>query len=144
MLETVTVCDGAVVPRSVAAKVKLVGESEMEGDAATDPLSATVCEPRIAGPFALSAEIGLAVSPAEDVPAAVGLKAIESVQLAPAANEGMQVLPVHTKEAAFAPVNKYDLTVTAAAPVLLTVMVCGAEVAPTSGAVKVRLAGDNV
>ena len=56
-------------------------------------------------------------------PAAVGLKASESVQLAPAAREVMQVLPTISNSAALVPVKVKELTLIAVLPVLVKVMI---------------------
>ena len=93
----VTVCAGEVVPTFVAAKVRLFGESETVAGVAPVPVSGIVC----GEPFALSVATRLAVA----VPVAAASKAIESVQLAPAASEVTQVLPVSRKSLALLPVK---------------------------------------
>ena len=77
-------------------------------------------------------------------PVAVGLNAICSVQLAPAAKEVEQVLPVISNSPAFEPAKVKDFTDRAVAPGLVKVMVCEAETAPTAVSAKERLPGESV
>jgi hypothetical protein len=136
VLVTVIVCAAEVVPTFVAAKVRLLGENETVANEAPVPVSVVVC-----GEFdALAFAARLAVA----VPAAAGLNAIDSVQLAPAASDVRQVFPVSTNSLALVPVNRKDLAVNAVVPVLVSVAVCTAEVEPNAVAGKVRLLGVSV
>jgi hypothetical protein len=72
----------------------------------------------------------------------VGLKATDKVQLAPTANEVVQVFAVSRNEVALPPVKRKELMLTASTLVLLTVTVCAAEVEPTFVEVNVRLLGE--
>ena len=110
----VTTCAAVVAPTAVEAKVSVAGETETVSAAAVpEPVSFTVC----GEPVALSAIDRLAVS----VPAAAGLNSTETVQLAPAANEVVQVLAEITNEDVFVPVNVSEVSVNAAVPVFFTV-----------------------
>lgn len=90
------VCAAAVVPTYVKGNVRPL-ENESVGVAPV-PVKAAVC----GEPDALSVAAMLAVT----VPSAVGLNAIDSMQLAPAANDVEQFFPVSTKALELAPVMK--------------------------------------
>src|SRR2546425_8303755 len=80
------------------------------------------------------------------LPAAVGVKVTEIVQLAPAASVlGLsgQVF-VWAKSLAFAPLTATVLIVSAAVPELVSVTFCAALVVPTACCPKLRLVGFNV
>jgi hypothetical protein len=93
----VTTCAAEVAPTFVVAKVRLLGVNETVANEAPVPVSATVC----GEPDALSVAARLAVA----VPAAVGAKATDRVQLAPAASEVEQVFAVSRNSLASVPVN---------------------------------------
>jgi hypothetical protein len=78
-----------------------------------------------------SGPVSVAAMPAVAVPAAVGLKATDSVQLAPTASVFTQVLPLRKKDPGSSPINTYEVTLIAVVPVLITVTTCDAEVEPT-------------
>jgi len=94
---SVTTCAAEVVPVFVVANFRLAGVNETVASAAPVPFSATVC----GEPVALSVVVRLAVA----LPAAAGLNAIESVQLAPTARDVEQVLAVSKKSLALVPVK---------------------------------------
>jgi hypothetical protein len=118
VLVRVTLCAELVVPTSCWPKLRLVGENVTAGAGATPvPLSPTVC----GEPGALSATETLALR----LPARVGLKRTEIVQLAPAASvegESGQVF-VCAKSPAFAPAIPIELIVSGAVPVFCKVAV---------------------
>ena len=124
-----------MVPSVCEAKVKVVVESVAAGAVTTGfapvPLKATVC----GEPPALS----VIVSVPERAPAAVGVKVIEIVQLAPIARLLPQVLiSEKSPETAIAP------SVSAAVPELVRITVCTALVVPIVCDGKVRLVGESV
>ena len=103
------------------------------GDSATVvpvPVRDTVC----GEPEALSVRVRLPMR----VPPAVGANVTDMVQLAPAATLDPQVL-----DSAKSPVEAIDVTLSAAAPLLVSVTVCAALVVPVFCAAKVRLVGEN-
>jgi hypothetical protein len=130
---TVTVCALLVEPSAVAAKVRLAGETVSV--AAPVPDKPTRCGELAA----LSAIESVAVRD----PAAVGLKVMLMVQLAPTASEDPQVV-VLVNEAAAVPVSMIPPLVSAiaTAPVFLTVMVCAALAESTAVAAKLKLSVD--
>jgi uncharacterized protein YihD (DUF1040 family) len=133
----VTTCAGVVKPTVVDAKVKLVGESvTVSGAAIAVPFSVTTC----GVPVALSATESDAVR----APATVGLNSIETVQLAPAASEVVQVVADLTNEVALVPVKVSEVSVTAVVPVFLIVTTCAAVVAPTTVDANVSAVGESV
>ena len=77
-------------------------------------------------------------------PAAAGLNSIDTVQLAPAASDVLQVVADLTNELALIPVMVSEVSVRAAVPVFLTVTVWAAVVVPTLVEAKAMLVGDNV
>lgn len=138
---TVADCDALVVPTSCEANVRLDGVSETAGPAgggvvlAPVPLSATWC----GLPDALSVTLTLAVR----VPAAVGVKVVDTAQEAPAASvlglSGHVV--VRAKSPAFAPVSEMPVIVSAALPVFFSVADWAALVDPTVCEANVRVDG---
>jgi hypothetical protein len=124
-----------VVPSVCGAKVKLVVESVAAG-AVTIGFAPVPLKAKVWGePVALSVIVRL---PAR-VPAAVGVKAIEIVQVAAAATLRPQVLVSEkSPDTAIAP------SVSAAVPELVSVTVCAALVVPVVCDRKVRLVGESV
>jgi hypothetical protein len=95
---TVIVCGVERLPIGVGAKVRRVGENTILSSTRPVPDSPTDCgEPT---------PLSVVVSAADWEPAADGLKAIETVQLAPADKEIVQVLAVSSKELALVPVTR--------------------------------------
>jgi hypothetical protein len=133
---TVTTCAAVVDPTVVDAKFRLLGDSVTAAAAAPVPDRVTVC----GDPVALSAIDNEAVN----APAAAGLNSTETVQLAAAANEVVQVFAEIRKEEEFVPVRVSDVSVSAEVPEFFTVTTCAAVVTPTVVAAKVRLVGDSV
>ena len=136
VLVTVSTCAAEVIPGAVAGKVRLAGEKDTVIAASTEPLNGTLC----GDPWALS----VATRDALAVPEADGVKVIDSVQLAPAASEVLQVFPLRLNSLALVPENLYELTETAVALELVTVSTCAAEVVPMLVAGKVMLVGENM
>ena len=133
---TVTICAAVVDPTVVEAKVRLVGVSVTAAAAAPVPVRVTAC----GEPVALSAIDNEAIN----APTAVGLNSTETVQLAAAAKEVVQVFAEMRKEVAFVPVRVSDVSVNAAVPEFFTVTTCAAVVDPTVVEAKVRLVGVSV
>jgi hypothetical protein len=133
----VTSCAAVVTPAGVDANVRLAGDKlTLSAAAVAAPVSATVC----GEPVALSATERLPVK----VPAAVGLNSTETVHVAPAANDVVQVFAEIRYEDALVPVSVSEVRVTAAVPVFFTVTVCAADVEPTVVEAKVSAVGDSV
>jgi hypothetical protein len=132
VLITVTVCDAELEPTLVEGNVREPGESE-NVVVPPVPIRVTVC----GEPSALLVATRLAVRGPPDV----GRKAIDRVQLAPAANVVSQVFPVSRNVFALAPVKRYDSTAAVFTPVLVTVMVCAGAIAPSFVVANVRLLG---
>ncbi len=74
-------------------------------------------------------------------PAEVGLNAIVTVQLAPAASVAPQVFAVTANIAAFGPLTLTDVIVNAALPAFASVNVCAALVDPVLTLPKLAVAG---
>ena len=128
----VMVCAALVVPTVWLAKVRLVGDKLIVGVAATAvPLSDTAC--------GLAAALSVNVIDPVSVPAAVGVKVTEIVQLAPAGRlDGQAVVSAKLPEAAMPLIER------APAPVFVKVTVCAALVVPTVWLANVRLVGDKL
>ncbi len=82
------------------------------------------------------------VSVAARAPAAEGVKVTGMVQVPAAGMLPVQVLPGSLKSAAFVPEMATEAMFSAAVPVLVSVMVCGALVVPTLVLAKVREVGE--
>jgi len=135
---TVTTCAAVVEPTVVEAKVRLVGVSVTAGAAAAAPVP--VRATAWGEPVALSAMESEAVN----APVAAGLNSTETVQVAPAASDVVQVFAETMKEVALVPVRVSELSVSAAVPEFFTVTTCAALVEPTVVEAKVRLVGVSV
>src|SRR5215203_3447481 len=123
----VTLCAGLVVPISRLPKPRLVGEKVTAGPGATPvPLSATAC--------GLPGALSLIVTEAVRVPAAVGLKVAEIVQLAPGASVlGLSgQLLSWTKSPALAPLRPMLVITSGAVPEFSKVELWAALEVPTS------------
>ena len=72
------------------------------------------------------------------------MNSTETVQLAAAANEVVQVFAEMRKEVAFVPVSVSDVSVRAEVPEFFTVTTCAAVVDPTVVDAKVKLVGVRV
>ena len=112
VLVRVTVCAELVVPTLVLENGRAVGDTLSVGCAAPVPISGIVC----GLPLALSVTDSAALRP----PAAVGLKVILIVQLAPAARLEPQLF-VCAKSPLFVPVSAMPLIERLAFPVLFSV-----------------------
>jgi len=123
----VTLCAGLVVPISRLPKPRLVGEKVTAGPGATPvPLSATAC--------GLPGALSLIATEAVRVPAAVGLKVAEIVQLAPGASVlGLSgQLLSWTKSPALAPLRPMLVITSGAVPEFSKVELWAALEVPTS------------
>src|SRR5919199_5546793 len=99
------------------------------------PVSGTVC--------GLLAALSVSVKVAERVPASVGEKVIETLQLDPTASvRPEQPSPTTVKSSVLAPPTAALLMNSDAVPVLVTVTSCGALVVPVSRDAKVSDVGD--
>jgi hypothetical protein len=99
------------------------------------PVSGTFC--------GLSGALSVTVSCADRVPASVGEKVIETLQLVPTASVSPeQPSPTTVKSSVFAPLTAALLMNSEAVPVLLTVTCCGTLVVPVSRDAKVSDVGD--
>ena len=134
----VTTWAAEVDPTVVDAKVNFVGVSVTAGAAAAAPVPDRVAT--CGEPEALSAIDREAVN----APAAVGLNSTETVQLAAAANDVVQVFAEMRKEVALVPVKVSEVKVRAAVPEFFMVTTWAAVVDPTVVDVKVRLVGVSV
>jgi hypothetical protein len=123
---------------TVAGKAIDVGVKVIAGaaTAAPVPVKLTVC----GEPVALSAIDRDAVR----VPAAAGLNSTETVQVAAAASEVVQVFAEIRKEVGLVPVRVSEVRVRAAVPEFFTVTTCAAVVDPTVVEAKVRVVGVSV
>ena len=97
VLVTVSTWLAEVMPVLVVGKVRLVGEKAMAGGGTAVPLREKNC----GEPMASSVTTRLAAA----LPSFVGLKTMERVQLAPAANEVPQVLERIENSPALFPMN---------------------------------------
>jgi len=132
---TVTTCAAVVIPTTVDANVRLVGDNVTAG-AVPVPVIATVC----GEPVALSATASEAVS----VPVVAGLNSTDTAQVAPTASVVVHVFAEIRYELALVPVSVSDVSVNTAVPEFLTVTTCAAVVVPTTVDANVKLVGDNV
>jgi hypothetical protein len=132
---TVIACAGLVVFSACDANVKLVGANVTTGvlAAAPVPVSGTNC----GLPAALSAKLTFALR----APVAVGVNVTLTVQFAFAASEAGQAL-VCAKSPGLVPVTVIPEIVSAALPVLVSVMVCDALVVFSVCDANVKLAGE--
>jgi hypothetical protein len=124
---SVTFCAGLVVPINRLPKLRLVGENVTAGDGATPvPLSATAC--------GLPGALSVIVTEAVLVPAAVGVKVAEIVQLAPGASVlGLSgQLLSWTKSPALAPLTPMLVITSGAFPEFTRVELWAALEVPTS------------
>ena len=125
VLLSVTVCAAEVVP-AVAEKLSDEGESEATGRGAAVPIPVKLI---ICGePVALSLTRMLPVT----LPVVIGAKVTEIVQLAPAANDAPQLLVSLNNPRMGELGAEIPVMVSGALPVLLSVTVCAAEVAPAA------------
>jgi hypothetical protein len=113
LLVTVVVCTALVVPEETAPKLSVVDDSVMAGAAAPVPLRVTDC---VVGE-ALSVKTSVAVL----LPATVGAKRTNAVQLAAAASEAGQLF-TWLKEVGFVPPSATEEMVSALLPVLVSEM----------------------
>jgi hypothetical protein len=127
----------AVDPLATVPNDSVVGENVTAAAANPVPVSVTAC----GDPAALSATLIAALS-AVVVPFAVNVTEIE--QLAPTATLVPQVLAVIAKLDAFAPVSVTAEIVSAAVPLLVSIVVWAALVAPAATLLNVSAAGENV
>jgi len=115
MFFTVSTCAGETEPTGVGGKVSELAEKASVGGETPVPFSAIVCgEP---GPLSVATRLVLRV------PMIAGLNAIERLQLAPAARDVEHVFVVIAKSPALGPEKRYDFTVSAVDPVLVTTIV---------------------
>ncbi len=99
------------------------------------PVRLTAC----GAPAALSLKARIALK----LPTEVGLKAMETVQLAPGVRDDPQVVADLTKAAAPVPMRFSPERVTVPVPVFFTVTICAGDVAPTLVVAKVRDVGES-
>jgi hypothetical protein len=83
-------------------------------------------------------------SEAVNAPAAAGLNSTDTVQLAPAASDVVQVVADFRNDVALVPVMVSDVSVNAAVPEFFTVTTCAAVVTPTVVEANVSVVGVNV
>jgi len=125
LLLSVTLLAVLVVVSLRVAKVTAVDESDATGPIPV-PESATV--------GAVPCALVLTVTVAVRVPRAVGVNVTPTVQVAPAASVLVPLgqLLARAKSPAAVPLNVILLKLSAAVPLLLTVMICAALVVPTT------------
>lgn len=134
-LVTVTICATEVVPLAVVAKVSFVVLSVTESWIVPVPLRAAVCGEGAA----VSATLNVALS----APAAAGLKATKTVQLAPAVSEAPQLFNSRN-EVGLVPAIVIELSVTVVVPVFFTTTGRATLVDPATVFGNTRVAGVNV
>ena len=121
----------------VEAKVTVVGVSVTAGPAAAPvPLRVTFC----GEPVTLSAMDSVDAR----APAAVGLNSTDTVQVAAAARDVVQVFAEIRNEVAAPPLRVSEISVRGVVPEFFTVTTCAAVVDPTVVDAKVRVVGVSV
>ena len=135
---TITTCAALVAAVTVAGKAIDAGVSVIAGAVAAAPVpdKVTTC----GEPVALSAIESEAVR----APAAVGFNSTETVQLAAAANDVVQVFAEMRKEVALVPVKVSEVRVRAAVPEFFIVTTWAEVLDPTVVDAKVNFVGVNV